>query len=95
MAVYEMMRTAIDPFDLACSDCELHEIQWFEKITEEELREAHAYELDLDKYMPDFQKDILIAEGNWYPTHESFDEWLKDNIDKGYIRVKAEEGTIL
>lgn len=85
---YEIKRTEVDPFDIMCGDCPEHEIEWWEPATLEELHEVHAEELADDTAIPDWARDEMLAEG-WRPTTPSFDEWLKQSITDGYVRLAA------
>ena len=86
---YEMKRTEADPFDLMCSDCEVHYIEYWEAVTEEELREEHGYLVIEDKYIPDIQKEIMKEECGWEETETDFDKWLEKSIADGWIRRVA------
>ena len=84
---YQVRREAVDPFDLMCSDCQISYITYYEDTTEEELHSMHREELDMDEYLPEFQKQIMIEEGMWYPTEQNFKKWLWQSIKQGYIRI--------
>ena len=86
MARYEVKREMADPFDLMCSDCEVHYIECFEEITEEELREEHSYMVAEDGWLPEFQKAVMAEEFGWEPTNPDFDQWLQESIAEGYVR---------
>lgn len=89
MARYEVKREAADPFDLMCSDCEVHYIEYFEEISEEELWEEHSYMVAEDGWIPDRQKQIMAEEFGWEPTNPNFDEWLEQCIAEGYVKEVA------
>lgn len=86
---YEMKREAADPFDIMCSDCEIHYIEYWEKVEEKELREIHSYNLIDDQYIRENEKEAMIEEFGWQPTPESFDEWLRQEIESGNVREIA------
>lgn len=85
---YQIKRFGDDPFDIMCSDCEVHEIWWWEDATLEDLHSTHAEELETDASIPDWAAEEMREEG-WKPTATDFDEWLKQNIKDGYIRIAA------
>lgn len=85
---YEIKRFGDDPFDIMCGDCPVHEIEWWEEATLEDLRNTHAEELEMDASIPDWMAKEMREEG-WKPTATDFGEWLKQNIKDGYIRVAA------
>lgn len=84
---YQIRREAADPFDLMCSDCPVTYITWYEDITEEELRDLHDEQVSMDEWLPDFQKQIMIEEGQWYPTEKNFKKWLWQSIKQGYVKI--------
>lgn len=86
---YEVKRMTADPFDLMCSDCEVHYIEYWEVITEEELREMHSYMVIEDKYIPDIQKEIMKEECGWEETETDFGKWLEEQIEEEWIRRVA------
>ncbi len=85
---YEIKRIEVDPFDIMCGDCPEHEIEWWENATLENLHDVHAEELAMDEALPDWARDEMLADG-WYPTPRSFDEWLKQSMASGYVRLAA------
>lgn len=86
---YEIKTSRPDPFDLACSDCEIHYIDCWEDITLEELRQLHAEQVEMDDHLPDWASDEMAEEYEWKPTIRDFDEWLRKSIEDGDIRVNA------
>ena len=86
---YEVKREAADPFDLMCSDCEVHYIEYFEEITEDELRDEHAYCVIEDKYMQEWEKEAMAEQFGWTPTEPDFNKWLQQCIASGYLREVA------
>lgn len=49
---YEIMTSMPDPFDLMCSDCEVHYIECWEDITIEELHQLHDEQMTDDTNTP-------------------------------------------
>lgn len=45
---YQIFAQILDPFDLTCSDCEVHVIEYYEDISLEELREVYNTDPDRD-----------------------------------------------
>ena len=86
---YQMKRECADPFDLMCSDCEVHYIESWEDVTVEELREDHSYMVAEDEWLPENQKEVMNEEFGWKPTEKDFNKWLKQNIIEGNIKVVA------
>lgn len=86
---YEIKRSGSDPFDIMCGDCPEHTIEWWEEATLEDLHNAHNEELDADASMPDCVVKEMQEQGEWNPTPADFDEWLKQSIASGYVRVAA------
>ena len=86
---YEIKKYGSDPFDIMCSDCPVHEIEWWESATLNDLHIVHAEELEMDAYMPDWMVEEMQADCEWRPTNPDFDEWLKDEIERGYVRIAA------
>lgn len=84
---YEMKRECADPFDLMCSDCPVTYIEYWERVTLDELKEDHSYLVIADKYIPEQHIDCMKEEFDWQPTPEDFDEWLHKSIEDGYIRI--------
>lgn len=84
---YEIKVSGSDPFDIMCSDCPVHEIEWWENATLEDLHDAHNEELAEDAAMPDWMAEEMKAQSEWHPAPHSFDEWLKERIEEGYIRT--------
>ncbi len=84
---YQIRREEADPFCLMCSDCPVDYIVWYENTTEEELRDLHSEELAMDEYLPDFQKQIMMEDGQWYPTEKNFKKWLWQCIKSGYVKI--------
>ena len=87
---YQVKREAADPFDIMCDDCPVHYIEYFEDVTEDELREDHSYMVAEDKWVPEEQKQAMAEEFGWEPTEPDFDKWLERCIAEGYVRVVAE-----
>ena len=85
---YEMQRIASDPFDIACDDCPVHEITWWEEVSEEELREIHEWDIAADLSYPPALRQALIEDGQWEVPEPVFEDWLKKAITDGYVRVK-------
>lgn len=85
---YEIKRIEVDPFDIMCGDCPEHEIEWWEPTTLENLHDVHVEALEMDEAMPDWARDEMLADG-WCPTPRSFDEWLKQSMPSGYVRLAA------
>lgn len=86
---YEIKCFGVDPFDMMCSDCPVHEIEWWEYTTLENLRNVHADELEMDAAMPDWMVKEMQGQGAWHPANPNFDEWLKQSIAVGYVRTAA------
>lgn len=86
---YEIKRFGNDPFDIMCSDCPVHQIEWWEGATLEDLRNAHAEELEMDASTPDWAVKEMQEQGEWNPTPASFEEWMEQSIASGYVRVAA------
>lgn len=86
---YEVKKIDKDPFDLMCGDCPVHEFEYWETVTEEELRNDHASMVIEDKYIPERDREALKDEYGWEPVEEDFNEWLEHNIREGYIRRVA------
>lgn len=88
---YEIKRYASDPFDIMCSDCPLHEIEYWEEASIEKLHQLHEEFIEIDKHTPDFEKesykDMLGEE--WRDTPVDFEEFLKEEIASGHIREVA------
>ena len=80
MKRYEVKREMADPFDLMCSDCDVHYIECFEEVTVEELKEEHAYMVIEDKWMPENQKQAMADELGWETTEPDFNKWLEQCI---------------
>lgn len=89
MKMYNVKRFASDPFDVMCSDCPVHEIEYFEQVSEEQLREDHLYMLGVDASIPDWERGMMEADGTWEPTEPDFDKWLEQCITEGYIQAIA------
>lgn len=87
---YEILRTETDPFDMMCGDCEMHEIEYWEEISLDELHQHHIECVEADKNTPDFAKEEYEAMfgDKWEDTPEDFEEFLKSAISSGYIREK-------
>lgn len=83
---YEIKRFGDDPFDIMCSDCPVHQIEWWEGVTLEELRNAHAEEMEMDAAIPDWMVKEMQEMGEWNPANPDFGEWLKQSIAAGYVR---------
>ena len=88
-AKYEIKASRPDPFDLMCSDCEVHYMECWEDITIEELHQLHDEQMADDVNTPDWEIEELKANGNWEPTIPDFEKWLRQAIADGYIRAKA------
>lgn len=86
---YEVKCSGSDPFDIMCSDCPVHEIEWWEEATMEDLRNVHAEELEMDAATPDWAVKDMREQGLWNPTNPDFKEWLKERIVSGYVRIAA------
>ena len=86
---YEIKTSMPDPFDLACSDCEVHYMECWEEISVEELRQLHAEQLADDANTPDWEIEEMKANGGWNPTIPDFEMWLRQGILDGCIRTKA------
>lgn len=84
--MYEVKRESADPFDIMCSDCEIHYIECWEQVSEEELREDHLYDLGADSCIPENEKKVMAEEFGWTPAPEDFNEWLAQAIADGYVR---------
>lgn len=82
---YQMKRECADPFDLMCSDCEVHYIESWEDVTIDELKEDHSYLLVSDKWVQGWEKE----EFGWEPTEPDFNKWLKKEVVNGNIKVVA------
>lgn len=85
---FEIKVSGADPFDIMCSDCPVHEIEWWESATLENLHDAHAEELEMYEALPDWVRNEMLAEG-WRPMPADFDEWLKQSMANGYVRFAA------
>lgn len=83
---YEVKKIDMDPFDLMCGECPVHELEYWEAVTEEELLEQHAEMIIADKYIPERDREALKDEYGWEPAEEDFNEWLEHSIRDGYIR---------
>lgn len=86
---YEIKRFGSDPFDIMCSDCEVHKIWWWEDATLEDLHSTHTEELEMDASTPDWMIEEMQEQGEWHPASHDFDEWLRQNIKASYIRATA------
>lgn len=86
---YEIMTSMPDPFDLMCSDCEVHYIECWEDITIEELHQLHDEQMTDDTNTPDWEIEEMKAHGEWKPTIHDFEMWLRQAIADGCIRAKA------
>lgn len=88
---YEIKRYAADPLDVMCSDCPVHEIEYFEGASMEELHQIHKEFIELDESTPDFAKaDYEHMTGEkWEATPADFGEFLKNEIANGNIREIA------
>lgn len=84
---YEIKTSRPDPFDLMCSDREVHYIECWENITIEELRQLHSEQLAMDENTPDWVIEDMKKDGGWEPTIQNFDEWLRKSIEDGDIRI--------
>lgn len=86
---YEIKRFGSDPFDVMCSDCPVHEIEWWESVTLDDLHTQHEYELAADASLPGWLVQEMRACGEWNPTPLDFGEWLRQNIAEDHVRVAA------
>ncbi len=86
---YEVKKYGSDPFDIMCSDCPVHEIEWWEGATLDDLHGTHAEELEMDAATPDWMIEEMQEQGEWHPATPDFDEWLKEQIENGYVRTVA------
>ncbi len=86
---YEIKRTGADPFDIMCSDGPVHEIEWWEDATLEDLHNTHAEEMEMDAATPDWMAEEMWKQGEWHPANSDFNEWLKEQIESGYVRIVA------
>lgn len=84
---YQIKRYSADPFDIMCGDCPVHEIEWWEDSTPEDLRNAHSEELEMDAATPDWMVEEMQNMGEWNPANPDFDKWLKQRIEDGHIRT--------
>ena len=76
MPKYEKLTVWEDPFDIMCGECEVHEYETWNEVTEDELREYYEMEKqasEIDQMIP-------------FPA-DTFEEWLKENIEDGWIRI--------
>lgn len=78
---YEIKIVEADPFDIMCSDCPVHEIEWWDNVSLEELRMLHKEQMELDEQMKD--------QADWELTPQDFDTWLHQSIKDGFIRIAA------
>lgn len=85
--LYKIKCSGPDPFDLMCSDCSEHEIEWWEDITLEKLRDTHDEQVMMDKATPDWMIQEMQEQGIWNPTNPNFEAWLEQSIVEGYIEV--------
>lgn len=87
---YEVIRYESDPFDIMCGDCPVHEIEVWEEITLEELHEMHREFIEEDENIPDYIKDEIDEQTGkrcWTLTPKNFEEFLKEEISSGHIKV--------
>jgi len=87
--LYEIKCYGEDPFDVMCGDCPVHEIEWWEGTTLEELRNTHSEQVAEDAAMPSWMAEEMQERGDWHPTNADFDAWLRESIAEGYVRVAA------
>lgn len=86
---YEIKRFESDPFDIMCGEGPVHEIEWWEEATLEDLHNAHAEELEMDEATPAWMVEEMQEQGEWHPANPNFNEWLKEQIERGYVRTTA------
>lgn len=88
---YEVISYASDPFDIMCSDCPVHEIEYWTEASLEELHQFHKECMEVDEYTPDFEKEEYEAMTGekWRNTPADFKEFLKEEIASGHIREVA------
>ena len=88
---YEMIEYVNDPFDIMCGDCTVHKMEVWHDTTEEELREMFEYELIEEKRLTDIEKEAYADMFGWKPAPTDFNEWLKQEIADGHVRIKEED----
>lgn len=90
---YEIKKIAHDPFDIACGDCPVHEIEYWAASSLEELHQFHNECIKVDEYTPDSEKEIYEAINGekWKPTPVDFKEFLREEIENGNIREIKED----
>lgn len=86
---FEIKVFGYDPFDIMCSDCEVHEIWWWEGVTVDDLRRTHEEHMEMDAATPAWAIEDMKAQGEWEPTPLDFEEWLRKAIKDEYVRVAA------
>ena len=87
---YEMKQIEVDPFDIMCGECQENYIEWWKAVTLAELKEEHEYQVAADNSIPEFQKQIMIQDNQWYETEKDFDKWIEQMIEEGYVRIAQE-----
>ena len=85
---FEIKQFGADPYDIMCSEGPVHEIEWWEPATLKDLHDIHAEQLEMDGVLPNWARDEMLAE-DWTPTPADFDEWLKQSMVSGYVRLAA------
>lgn len=86
---YQVKRVEIDPFCIMCGEGPMDEIEYWEDITEEELREMHEYDVSAQKWIPEQEKLDLVEDGLLVIVSENYSEWLQQGVADGYIRMTA------
>jgi len=86
--MYEVKRSGTDPYDTMCGDYPVHETEWWEKISTDELRKAHMEELGIESFLAISDKALykdLFGEP-WQATPQNFSEYVRQGIAAGWLR---------
>lgn len=92
MKRYEIKVAETDAFDIMCGECQEHEIEYWKEVSLEELHNMHESWLQAEDWMTEFDKQMYeeINGEEWQPTPVDFEEFLREEIQNGNIRVTEE-----
>jgi hypothetical protein len=76
MRKFEKLTVWNDQYDIMCGECAVHEYETWNGVTEAELQK----EYEMEKLASEIDR-MMTAPA------DTFEEWLNENIDGGWIRI--------
>lgn len=87
-AAYEILVSDPDPFNIVYDDCQVDEVEFWQRATQSDLVEMHNADLADNAYYNNHPDEKMAAvEDGWRPAPKDFNAWLNRAIHDGYVRM--------